>query len=120
MRASVSKASLNTESTAKSDSSSSVATPSSSMLTVDIEAASAKSVPLGLETGGLSAMPMAKAVNAANAALMERTPFAIDDTKEDDEDEDEDEDPFGDENDEVMDEVRLFDSLFDSLLKWID
>lgn len=104
MRASASKASLNTESTTKTDSSSSVATPSSSVLTVDIEAASAKSVPPGLET---SAMPMAKAVNAVNAALMERTPFAIDDAKEDDEDEDSDEDPFGEENDEVMDEVGL-------------
>jgi hypothetical protein len=77
------------------------------MPTVDIEAASAKSVPLGLETGGLSAMPMAKAVNAVNAALMERTPFAIDDAKEDDDDDD-DEDPFGEENDEVMDEVLIF------------
>ena len=81
------------------------------MLTVDIEAASAKNVPSSLETGALSAMPMAKAVNAVNAALMERTPFAIDDAKEDDEDEDEDDDPFDEEDDEVMDEVRRLDFL---------
>ena len=77
------------------------------MLTVDIEAASSKNLPPVLETGSLSAMPMAKAVNAVNAALMERTAFAIDDAKEDDEDSDDD--PFEEVNDEVMDEVRLLD-----------
>ena len=75
-------------------------------------AASSKNLPPVLETGGLSAMPMAKAVNAVNAALMERTPFAIDDAKEDDEDEDDD--PFEEDNDQVMDEVDAFLEAHDS------
>ncbi|KAF8350949.1 hypothetical protein F5887DRAFT_1058935 [Amanita rubescens] len=101
MRSSASKSSLSTESTTKTDSSSSVATPSTSMtgLTIDV-------------TGGLSAMPMAKAVNAVNAALMERTPFAIDDAIEDDEDSDDD--PFEEDNDQVMDEVDAFLEAHDS------
>ena len=45
-------------------------------------------------------------MNAA-AALMERTPFAIDDAKDDD-DEDEDELDIGDNDDQVMDEVSFF------------
>lgn len=57
-------------------------------------------------------MPMAKAVNAVNAALMERTPFAIDDAKE--HDEDEDDDPFEEDNDQVMDEVDAFLEAHDS------
>ena len=48
-------------------------------------------------------MPMIHAMNAA-AALMERTPFAIDDAK-DDEDEDEGLD-INDNDDQVMDEVN--------------
>lgn len=48
-------------------------------------------------------MPMIHAMNAA-AALMERTPFAIDDAK-DDEDEDEELD-INDNDDQVMDEVN--------------
>jgi len=51
-------------------------------------------------------MPMLQAVNAA--ALMERTPFAIDDAK-DDEDEDDEDFLSGDgRDDEVMDEVIYF------------
>lgn len=46
-------------------------------------------------------MPMLQAVNAA--ALMERTPFAIDDAMDDDDDDDESEET-GD-HDQVMDEV---------------
>lgn len=45
-------------------------------------------------------------MNAA-AALMERTPFAIDDAKDDD-DEDEDELGLSDNDDQVMDEVSFF------------
>jgi hypothetical protein len=114
MRSSASKSSISTESTTKTDSSSSVATPSTSMtgLTIDVVAASSKNLPPVLETGGLSAMPMAKAVNAVNAALMERTPFAIDDAIEDDEDSDDD--PFEEDNDQVMDEVDAFLEAHDS------
>ena len=49
---------------------------------------------------------MIHAMNAA-AALMERTPFAIDDAKDDD-DEGEDELGISDNDDQVMDEVKLF------------
>ena len=49
-------------------------------------------------------MPMVK---AANAALMERTAFAIDDAK-DDEDESEVEDDDAGDDDQVMDEVRCY------------
>jgi len=48
-------------------------------------------------------------VKAANAALtMERTPFAIDDAKDDDEDEDDSDDDFESEDDAVLDEVDAF------------
>jgi TBC1 domain family member 8/9 len=54
--------------------------------------------PIGLD-------PLAQATNVVANALMERTPFAIDDAgDEDDEDEDEEET----EQDDVLDEVRLF------------
>lgn len=63
----------------------------------------AKSLPAVPDSGSLSAMPMLQAVNAA--ALMERTPFAIDDAK-DDEDDDDDEFADGKDNDDqVLDEV---------------
>jgi hypothetical protein len=63
----------------------------------------AKSLPTVPDSGSLSAMPMLQAVNAA--ALMERTPFAIDDAK-DDEDDDDDEFLDGKDNDDqVLDEV---------------
>jgi hypothetical protein len=47
-------------------------------------------------------------VEAANAALMERTPFAIDDAKDEDDDGDESGDglDIGGDDDQVMDEVR--------------
>jgi len=115
MRSSASKSSLSTVgSTTKTESSSSVATPSTSTtgLSIDVVAASSKNIPPVLETGGLSAMPMAKAVNAVNAALMERTPFAIDDATEDDEDDEDD--PFEEDNDQVMDEVDAFLEAHDS------
>jgi TBC1 domain family member 8/9 len=49
---------------------------------------------------------MIHAINAA-AALMERTPFAIDDAKDDDGD-DEDELGISDNDDQVMNEVSFF------------
>jgi len=48
-------------------------------------------------------------VQAANAALMERTPFAIDDATGDDEDSDEGSER-GEDDDQVMDEVNSFES----------
>lgn len=68
------------------------------------------------ESASLSSMPMIQAMNAA-AALMERTPFAIDDAKDDD-DEDEDELGISDNDDQVMDEVSLFFCL--ELIRFID
>ena len=58
------------------------------------------------ESGSLLAIPMIHAINAA-AALMERTPFAIDDAKDDDGD-NEDELGISNNNDQVMDEVFFF------------
>jgi hypothetical protein len=73
---------------------------------------STKSLPSVPDSGSLSTMPMLQAVNAA--ALMERTPFAIDDAK-DDEDEDDDDFLGGDgRDDEVMDEVDAFLEAHDS------
>jgi TBC1 domain family member 8/9 len=65
-----------------------------------------KSLPDVPEIASLSSMPMIHAMNAA-AALMERTPFAIDDAKDDDEG-DEDELDISDNDDQVMDEVSSF------------
>jgi hypothetical protein len=56
------------------------------------------------QSASLSSMPMIHAMNAAAAALMERTPFAIDDAKDDD-DEGDDELGISDNDDQVMDEV---------------
>ncbi|KAK0207665.1 rab-GTPase-TBC domain-containing protein [Armillaria fumosa] len=98
MRHSSSKASL------KSSESTSTLATSSSTLSVDTTSTKANN-------SVFSPMPM---VQAANAALMERTAFAIDDAKDDD---DEDED-FGDdtldEGDNVMDEVDAFLEAHDS------
>ena len=65
-----------------------------------------KDLPNVPEFASSSSMPMIHAMNAA-AALMERTPFAIDDAKDDD-DEDEDELGISDNDDQVMDEVSFF------------
>lgn len=98
MRHSSSKASL------KSSESTSTLATSSSTLSVDTASITANN-------SVFSPMPM---VQAANAALMERTAFAIDDAKDDD---DEDED-FGDDTldggDNVMDEVDAFLEAHDS------
>jgi len=80
-------------------------TSTSSTLTVDTTLEPPKGLPNIPESGSLSAMPMIHAMNAA-AALMERTPFAIDDAK-DDEDEDEELD-INYNDDQVMDEVDAF------------
>ena len=111
MRHSVSKSSVTTDTSSTSkatDSSSSLISPSTSTLTVDVVSATAVN-----ETGIPTPMPMMRAVNAV---LMERTPFAIDDAKEDEED---DEDLDGDANDEgVMDEVGNFpESRLEGILK---
>ncbi|KAJ7261890.1 rab-GTPase-TBC domain-containing protein [Mycena rebaudengoi] len=99
MRHSASKSSLSSES-AKTAVAPSVS--SASTLSVDAEVARPKAPP--------SPMPM---LHAANIALMERTPFAIDDAKDDEDESDEDID--GEENDDqVMDEVDAFLEAHDS------
>lgn len=74
---------------------------SSSTLTVNIPESS-KELPRVPDSAIPSAMSI---VQAANAALMERTAFAIDDAKDDDDDEDDDESGIDDNDDQVMDEV---------------
>ena len=74
--------------------------------TVDTILEPSKRLPDVPEMASLSSMPMIHAMNAA-AALMERTPFAIDDAKDDDEG-DEDELNISDNDDQVMDEVGSF------------
>ncbi|KIM44773.1 hypothetical protein M413DRAFT_442734 [Hebeloma cylindrosporum] len=107
LRKSLSKASLTTSS------SSTLAPSSLPSLSVNTTLEpSTKSLPNVPDSGSLSAIPMLQAVNAA--ALMERTPFAIDDAKDD---EDEDDDGFlgdNDHDDEVMDEVDAFLEAHDS------
>lgn len=108
MRKSTSKSSLksaasSTPTVAPSTSSPATSAASGSTLTVNVPSQDLSSK-LGAvpESGSLSAMPMMKA--ARDAALMERTPFAIDNAEEGDEDED---DFFDDdaEDDQVLDEV---------------
>ncbi|TFY76730.1 hypothetical protein EWM64_g7281 [Hericium alpestre] len=103
MRRSPSKSSLSqTESTTAVDSASAKSIPSSTT-TLSVDAASAAlSVDASLPSAEFSPMP--SLVQAANAALMERTPFAIDDAGDEDDDDD-DEDAVVD--DGVMDEVCL-------------
>ena len=84
---------------------------STSTLTVDTTLLESKGLPPAPpgkvpESASLSSMPMIQVMNAA-AALMERTPFAIDDAKDDD-GEDEDELGLSDNDDQVMDEVSFF------------
>lgn len=103
MRKSPSKSSL-------SGSASSPAPSPPSTLSVNIPSEEQKSLPAVPESGSLSAMPM---IQVVNAALMERTPFAIDDAKDDDDDDDDD---FGDgdNDDQVLDEVDAFLEAHDS------
>jgi len=100
MRRSPSKSSISvTESTL------SVPTTTSSTSTLNVDAPT-KSV----TSSEFSPLPM---VQAANAALMERTPFAIDDATGDDEDSDEGSER-GEDDDQVMDEVDAFLEAHDS------
>ncbi|PFH46202.1 hypothetical protein AMATHDRAFT_70349 [Amanita thiersii Skay4041] len=83
---------------------------STSALVVDVSSANTQDLPNIPDTGGLSAMPVMKAMNAV---LMERTPFAIDDAKEEDEEDEENIDD-GANDDGVMDEVDAFLEAHDS------
>ncbi|PBK59076.1 TBC-domain-containing protein, partial [Armillaria solidipes] len=98
MRHSSSKASL------KSSESTSTLATSSSTLSVDTASITANN-------SVFSPMPM---VQAANAALMERTAFAIDDAKDDDDEDDDFGDDTLDGGDNVMDEVDAFLEAHDS------
>ncbi|KAJ7777142.1 rab-GTPase-TBC domain-containing protein [Mycena metata] len=102
MRHSASKSSLSAESTKT------VATSTSSTLSVDVNVAGKNSLPSS--GSGFSPLPM---LHAANIALMERTPFAIDDAKDDEDESDEDLDG-GENDDQVMDEVDAFLEAHDS------
>lgn len=85
---------------------------SSSTLTVDAMAAQEKG-PGSALSSTFSPMPHVKAVNAA---LMERTPFAIDDVGDDDDDDDDSDLDIvhGEDDDQVMDEVDAFLEAHDS------
>jgi hypothetical protein len=78
-------------------------TSSSATLAVDVQQPEMSQVhaPLPPQTPEFSPMPM---VHAANAALLERTPFAIDDPEDDDDESDDEFQDTGD-DDQVMDEV---------------
>ncbi|KAJ7483335.1 rab-GTPase-TBC domain-containing protein [Mycena latifolia] len=102
MRHSASKSSLSAESTKT------VATSTSSTLSVDVNVSEKASLPSS--GSGFSPLPM---LQAANIALMERTPFAIDDAKDDEDESDEDVDG-GENDDQVMDEVDAFLEAHDS------
>jgi len=106
LRRTMSKASL-------TESSTTTLTTSASTLTVDTTLETKGLLPTNVpESASLSSMPMIHAMNAA-AALMERTPFAIDDAKDDDED-DEDDLGISDNDDQVLDEVDAFLEAHDS------
>ena len=94
LRKSMSKSSL-----VGSSSSATLTSTSSSTLAVNTTLEPTKSTVNVPDSGSLTAMPMLHAVNAA--ALMERTPFAIDDAKDDDDDD------LGEaaDDDQVMNEV---------------
>ena len=108
MRRSASKASLNTSTSTPSTDTSSYVTPSTSLATdqsishLSVEVSSSNSI----ASSEFSPMPGMFEAAAHVAALMERTPFAIDDAKDDDEDTDLDDSDV--EDDGVMDEVDAF------------
>lgn len=105
MRHSSSASSLKTNmSMATSATAASAATATSGSLTVDVSLSpnNVQSPEPSASSSVFSPMPMVK---AANAALMERTAFAIDDAK-DDEDDSDDDIGGGVDDDQVMDEVR--------------
>ncbi|TFK39517.1 rab-GTPase-TBC domain-containing protein [Crucibulum laeve] len=89
-----------------------VSAASTSTLNVTIPTAeSNKALPVVPDSAALSALPM---IQAANAALMERTPFAIDDAKDDADDDDFFADDDDNDDDQVMDEVDAFLEAHDS------
>ncbi|KAJ7147645.1 rab-GTPase-TBC domain-containing protein [Mycena crocata] len=104
MRHSASKSSLSAESTKT------IATSTSSTLSVDVNVAGPGKGSLPSSGSGFSPLPM---LHAANIALMERTPFAIDDAKDDEDESDSDLDG-GENDDQVMDEVDAFLEAHDS------
>jgi hypothetical protein len=109
MRKSSSKSSLQSQnqSLSQSPSTPTLGSASSMTLSVDVTAEPPKSQGPGVPIPDSAAVdPVFVKVQAANARLMERTPFAIDDAG-DEEDESEDELEEGDNDDQVMDEVRL-------------
>jgi hypothetical protein len=113
MRKSSSKSSLRTQGqsqstpTLASPTSASTSTSTSTTLSIDVAAEPAKSQgPTVPFPDSAAADAVFVKVQAANARLMERTPFAIDDAG-DEEDESEDELEEVDNDDQVMDEVRL-------------
>lgn len=124
MRHSASQASLDaqeTESSIGTSSAASISTlsivsttpPKSGHLTVDPRT---PLTPASAMHSEFSPLPIVKAANAALMA-MERTPFAIDDAKDEDEDEEEDldsDEDFEGEDDAVMDEVDAFLEAHDS------
>ncbi|KAF8211085.1 rab-GTPase-TBC domain-containing protein [Mycena galopus ATCC 62051] len=109
MRHSASKSSLSSISEATTKTAASVTSKSStSTLSVDVSVPGKDSLPSS--NSGFSPLPM---LHAANIALMERTPFAIDDAKDDEDDSESELD--GEENDDqVMDEVDAFLEAHDS------
>ncbi|KAG2011298.1 GTPase activating protein [Coprinopsis cinerea AmutBmut pab1-1] len=120
MRKSASKSSLRStsESSPTASTSTTANAPSHPSLAVNIPTASqTKNLPNVPESGSLSAMPMLKV--AQHAAMMERTPFAIDNAEDD---EDEDSDDYGefDNDDQVLDEVDAFLEAHDSGLSEAD
>lgn len=102
LRKSLSKSSLSGTSP---PSTASLAPSSSSTLTVNTTLEPSKALPSVPDSGSLSAIPMLQAANAA--ALMERTPFAIDNANDEDEDDDDDDDTVGADDDQVLDEVNF-------------
>ncbi|KAJ6485541.1 hypothetical protein C8R45DRAFT_1053655 [Mycena sanguinolenta] len=108
MRHSASKSSLSSVSETPTKTAASVVSSSASTLSVDVSVPGKGSLPSS--GSGFSPLPM---LHAANIALMERTPFAIDDAK-DDEDDSESELDGGENDDQVMDEVDAFLEAHDS------
>ncbi|KAF9063947.1 rab-GTPase-TBC domain-containing protein [Rhodocollybia butyracea] len=103
LRSSPSSSSLRPSSTASST------TATSQLLTVKVP-----SPPTGKDREPASAIGYSPMVQAANAALLARPAFTIDDAKDDDDDDTEDDLEIGDNDDQVMDEVDAFLEAHDS------
>ncbi|KAJ7803212.1 rab-GTPase-TBC domain-containing protein [Mycena olivaceomarginata] len=110
MRHSASKSSISSISTETTKTVASAAsTSSSTTLSVDVKSAAEKGQ-LPSSESGFSPLPI---LHAASLAFMERTPFAIDDAKDDEDDSDSELDA-GENDDQVMDEVDAFLEAHDS------